>query len=108
MQESRETVKTRIEVEPRFPGSHESRMTINPKNQIFLASSLENQNHKPNNYCKQTKQNSFELAESHRLFTVVNEAKAKGRETGKTQEEIPSIIRKRPIKITEKILKETI
>ena len=32
LHESRETIKTRIEVEPRFPGSHESQGTINQTN----------------------------------------------------------------------------
>ena len=44
-------------VEPRFPGSHESRETVNQTkpNQIFLAHSQEKHNYKPNFYCKQTK-----------------------------------------------------
>ena len=62
---------------------------------------MEHQNHKQKNCCKQTKRNSFELAESHRLL-VVNEEKMKSRETEKTQIEMPSIVRRRPIKITGK------
>ena len=78
------------QVERGVPCSRESQETINPKDQMFLSYRLENQNHKQNNYCKQTKRKSFDLAESHRLFTVVNGEKTKTRETGKTQTEMPS------------------
>ena len=63
-------------VEPRFPGSHESRGTINQTKQTTLAHNQETHNYKPNN-CKQIKRNSFELAESHRLFTVENKEKTR-------------------------------
>ena len=88
------------QVQRGVPCSQESRETINPKDQIFLTHSLENQNHKQNNHCKQTKRNSFELAESHRLFTVVDREKGESQETGKTQKDMPSIVRRKPIKIT--------
>ena len=85
MHESRETIKTRIEVEPRFPGSHESRETLNQTKQTFPTSSSENQNHNKSNYCKEIKRNSFEPAE-------VNEKKMKT--------EAPSKVGRIPIKIT--------
>ena len=52
---------------------------------MTLAHSQKKYNYKPN-YCKQTKRNSFELAGSHRLFTVVNDEKRESRETGETGE----------------------
>ena len=90
LHKSRETIKTRIEVEPRFPGSHESRETINQTKQTFPASSSENQNYNKGDYCKQIKRNSFELAESHRLSTVVNGEKVECQKRIKTQAKLPS------------------
>ena len=58
--------------------SHESRETINQTKprQSVLAHNQESHNYKPNN-CKQIKRNSFEPAESHRLFTVENKEKTR-------------------------------
>ena len=62
------------EVERGVSVSHESRETINQTKQISLAHNKETHNYKPN-IRKQIKRNSFELAESHRLFKVENKEK---------------------------------
>ena len=76
------------EVEHGVSVSRESRGTINqtkPK-QLVLAHNQETHNYKPNS-CKQIKRNSFELAESHRLFTVEN--KEKTRRVAKMSSNVP-------------------
>ena len=67
--------EARHEVEFGVSVSHESRETVNQTKPMYLAPNQDTHNHKPN-HCKQIKRNSFELAESHRLFTVENKEKA--------------------------------
>ena len=66
--------KVKLEVELGVSDSHGSRETINQSKQTSLAHNQETHNYKPNNH-KQIKRNSFELATSHRLFTVENKEK---------------------------------
>ena len=61
--------EAKFEAEFGVTDSHESRETINQTKQTVLAHSKEKHIYKPN-HCKQVKRNSFELAKSHRLFTV--------------------------------------
>ena len=77
--------EVKLKVERGVPVSHESRETLNQTNQTFLAHNQETHNYKPNN-CKQIKRNSFELAKSHRLFTVENKEKTRKLSSQETEE----------------------
>ena len=65
------------------PYSHVSRESYTRTFGNILAHSQEKHNNKPNNHCKQIKRSLSELAESHRLFTVVNEEKIESLKAGK-------------------------
>ena len=88
------------QVETGVPGSHVIRESYTRTYGNILAHTQEKHNYKTNNY-KQIKRNSFELAESHRLFTVENKEKTQrllGRETGKVNKMSSSVRRENKLK----------